>query len=198
MAAVLLSITLVVFACAESGDDPSAPSLTVDEQIALGWAAFESGDLAGAEAAFRSALSAAPNNGEVFNGLGWSLARQLRLTEAVAAFDNSLDRGRSGPEPLAGRAIVKRDVDPPDYEGTIADAEAALVSDPNFVFSHDATLDWKDVLLLTAQAHFALGQYVEANDIVVQLGGTDANPLSPSFIENLLSEIATLGELLDG
>lgn len=49
--------------------------------------------------------------------------------------------------------------------------------------------------LILAQSHFALGQYAEANDQVGQLGGNMQDPLSDTFVEDLLAEIERLGTL---
>jgi len=41
-----------------------------------------------------------------------------------------------------------------------------------------------------------LSQYVEAKDIVKQLGSSGADPQSPTFVEDLLAEIETFGAQL--
>jgi tetratricopeptide (TPR) repeat protein len=192
-AAVLLALLVGVSSCSESGDDPIKPPTGT---VSQGWSAFENGDLVEAESQFRSAASADPSNAEAFNGLGWALVRQLRLPDAQKAFDDAIGKGLSTTEPLAGRAIVRRDVDPPDYAGAIADAEAALAIDANFVFAHDTNLNSQDLLLLIAQSHFGLGQYVSANDIVIQLGGAGADPQSATFVDDLLAQLARLSEQL--
>lgn len=59
-----------------------------------------------------------------------------------------------------------------------------------------ATLDWRDLRLILAQSHFALGEYTDANAQVTLLGGTAPDPNSPTFVEDLLAEIERLGRTI--
>jgi tetratricopeptide (TPR) repeat protein len=66
--------------------DPSCASAHVN----LAVASVQAGDLAEAEAHYRTALSAKPT-AETHNGLGYVLAKQGRTNEAVAEFRNAID-----------------------------------------------------------------------------------------------------------
>jgi len=120
------------------------------------------------------------------------------LQGAVTSFESALTGGFPGADPHAGKAIVLRDLEPVDYGAAIASVNAALGIDPNYVFAHDAALDWQDLRLILAQSHFALGEYAEANAQVGILGGTVQDPTSPRFVEDLLSEIERLGKTIAG
>ena len=173
--------------------DPIPLPTLVDQ----GWSAFESGNFAGAKSDFERAIADDPTNSAAHNGLGWANMRLDDLQGAVTSFDAALTHGFSAADPHAGKAIVLRDLDPVDYAAAIASANTALGLESNYAFAHDAGLDWKDLRLILAQSHFALGEYDEANTQVGLLGGTAQDPALPTFVEDLLAEIARLGQIID-
>jgi len=103
---------------------------------------------------------------------------------------------KSGADPDAGSAIIRRDLEPVDYSAAISAAQAALGANATYVFAHDTALDWKDLRLILAQSYFTLGQYTNANSEVQALGGNTLDPQSPTFVADLLSEIQTLGDTI--
>lgn len=182
--------------CGSSDDGATpTPQPTLVEQ---GWDAFETGDFAAAKTNFEQAIAVAPTNSEAHNGLGWANMMLDSLSGSVASFDDALTNGFAGADPHAGKAIVLRDLTPVDYAAAIASANAALAIDSNYAFAHDARLDWKDVRLILAQSHFALGEYDEANTQIGLLGGSMQNPASATFVEDLLAEIERLGQIIGG
>jgi len=187
---------MMMTACGSSdqGVDP-IPLPTLVEQ---GWEAFEAGDFAGAKTDFDLAIADDPTNSDAHNGLGWSNMNLDDLQGAVTSFDAALTHGFTGADPHAGKAIVLRDLEPVDYTAAISSANTALGIESNYAFAHDAGLDWKDLRLILAQSHFALGEYVEANTQVGILGGTVQDPDSPTFVSDLLAEIDRLGQIIDG
>ena len=66
----------------------SAPNLNAIYEA--GTAAFQTGDLALAEALFTEAVSLAPDEADLHNSLGLALARQNRLREAVAVYETAV------------------------------------------------------------------------------------------------------------
>ena len=178
----------------EPKDDPAPdPSL-----VELGWAAFRAGQYETAEDLFKQAIAEDAGDHEAHNGLGWTLLRKDELTSAIVSFDAALTNGFAGADPHVGKAILLRDLRPVNYAAAIAEANTALSIDSDYVFAHDAELDWKDVRLILAQCYYATGQYDEANTQVGLLGGTMQDPSSDTFVEDLLAEIQALGELIGG
>ena len=175
------------------GDSPDAAALT-----AQGWDQFEVSNFAQARAKFTEATGKDASYGEAYNGLGWAAMKLASYPEASTAFDNAVSRGVTTADPLAGKAILYRDLDGGDPAQVITAANAALARSPSYSFSHDRRLDWRDLRLLLAQACFEQGDYTAANDQVVLVGGISQDPQSASFVRDLLAEIERLGKLLNG
>lgn len=193
---VLLCLTLCFAACDSGGGSPTPPE--TGATVAEGWIAFEAGDFTGARTAFTAVLQDDPTNGEAHNGLGWSELRLGNLFTATGAFDDALANGVSGADPHVGNSIALRDINPVNYDATIASVDLALGINAAYQFAHDTTLDWHDLRVIRAQSLFALARYAEAGDEVIALGGTAPNSASPTFVEELLAEIERLGELYSG
>jgi Flp pilus assembly protein TadD len=79
--------------------------------IGLGNARFAAGQLAGAEAAFRTAVSSYPAEAAAWNKLAHVLAEQGALTEALAA---------------AKRAVDLDGASTPTYQATLKEISAAI------------------------------------------------------------------------
>jgi tetratricopeptide (TPR) repeat protein len=193
--AVLLVVALLLVGCGGDGGTgpPPPPPPTL---VQLGWAAFEQADYVTAADKFQQAITKNPSNAEAHNGFGWASMKLGNLQNALDGFAGALSNGHNGADPHVGRAIVLRDLTPVDYNAAIQAANSALAIDPDYKFHHDPELDWQDVRLILAQSHFALGQYVEANDQVGLLGGNAQDPLSPTFVADLLAELERLGDLI--
>jgi tetratricopeptide (TPR) repeat protein len=176
----------------DEGDGPTPPSTLVDQ----GWEAFEAGDLADAKSNFEAAIAEDLANSEAHNGLGWTNMKLDDLQDALTSFDDALTHGFTGADPHAGKAILLRDLEPVDYAAAIASASTALGIESDYVFVHDADLDWRDLRLILAQSHFAMGAYAEANSEVGALGGSVQDPASSTFVEDLLAEIERLGQTI--
>lgn len=170
---------------------PDPPDL-----VGEGWTAFEAGDLDTAALQFEAAIVREPSNAEAHNGLAWTCLRRGNLSDAIIGFDVALANGFPGADAYAGKAILLRDLPPADYQGAIDAALAALGIEAAFVFAHDTRLDWKDLRLVMAQSHFALGEYDAANAEVGLLGGTMQDPASLTFVLDLLSELDRLGSVI--
>lgn len=181
--------------CGNDGVDPDMPGAPTD-LVGEGWAAFEAGNLATAALRFEAAIVREPSNNEAHNGLAWTCLRRGNLSDAVFGFDMAIANGFSGPDAHAGKAILLRDLPPVDYPAAIDAAVAALRIEAAFVFVHDTRFDWKDLRLVMAQSHFALGEYEAANAQVGLLGGTVQDPVSPTFVLDLLSELDRLGDVI--
>jgi tetratricopeptide (TPR) repeat protein len=188
-----LALLAAALGCSETEESPTDPILSSLEQA---WSAFESGDFAEAESKFNDALAENATDTDAHNGLGWAHSNLGQLGAALSDFDAAISGGHTGAAPHVGRAIVLRDLEPVDYDAAITSAEAALSIDAAFQFSHDASVDWRDLRLVIAQSHFALGNYAGANEQVGLLGGVQPDPSSGTFVEDLLAEIERLGTMI--
>jgi tetratricopeptide (TPR) repeat protein len=189
--AILVSL-LALLACGDDGGGPGVDDPTPQSLTASGWEAFEAGNWTGALANFGEAVGLDSTYGEALEGRGWALARLDSIEASAAAFGEAVDAGRDSASTHAGLAAVLRDRSPADYSGAIDAARAALLRDGGFRFAHDPSFDWSDLRLIVAQSCFALGRYTEANQEVVLLGGSAANPSADTFVEDLMAEIERL------
>jgi hypothetical protein len=194
VAGLLLALQL---GCGSESPTDGGP-LNAATLTAQGWDQFEASDFAQARDKFVQATGKDASYGEAYNGLGWASMKFGSYTEALTAFDNAVGHGVTSADPLAGKAILHRDLDGGNPTQVIIAASAALTKSPGYSFTHDRRLDWRDLRLLLAQARFQQGDYVAANDQVVLLGGNSQDPQSASFIRDLLAELERLGKLLNG
>lgn len=193
-AALLLVTATVLFSgCGDKGNGPSEE----DGLVSQGWAKFERGQFDEALSTFEEAAGGDTERGEAYNGMGWCYMQIDSLQAGLDAFDLALAEGLGTADPRAGKALIYRDLTPPNYQGAIDWAYDALRKDVHFVFPHDTSLDWKDLRLVRAQSYFALAKYLSAKfevDILNPENGL--NPGSATFVENLLAEIQRLGEAI--
>jgi tetratricopeptide (TPR) repeat protein len=111
-----------------------APDL-FEARLGLGLAAFEAGDDAAAEAAFRAALVIRPDHPEAAEHLARLLARTARADEAKALLEGVLSRF---PDHYAARyrlALILHEDG--DYDGALRHAQAALSLRPEALELHD-------------------------------------------------------------
>jgi len=189
---LVLCVFAAAVACSSDGTDVVDPP---EDPVALGWSAFEAGDFAEAQTQFSAAIAQDATNADAYNGLGWTFLATAQLSSALQQFDAAVSNGVSGAAAQAGRSISLRDIEPVDYDAVVVAANAALTIDDDFVFAYDTSFDWHDVLLLVAQAHFALGAYGDASTAVTSLGGDGQDSQSPTYVADLLTEIDRLSSL---
>jgi len=190
-------LALLVLACGDEGPTdqggPSAADLTWQ-----GWDRFETGEYSQARTKFNEAIQRDAGYAEAYNGLGWTAMKLLAYQDALTAFERAVARDVNSTDPLVGMALLHRDFKGGDLDKVIALAAQALERSPRYRFSHDRSLDWRDLHLLLAQAYFGRSEYDLANEQVAELGGNVLDPASDSFVSDLLAEIERLGELLRG
>ena len=173
------------------GDGDTGPSATAESKTNEGWALFEDGDYTGAIGKFNEAVSLDDTYADAYNGLGWSFANLDSLARSLTQFGLCITNGMSG-DPHAGRAPVYRDLDPPQFENAVSTATTALSLDSDYEFEHDDNFNWRDLRIIMAQSHFGLGRYDLANAEVGLLGGHIQDVESPTFVEDLATEIERL------
>ncbi len=188
-----LGMALLIGCGSDDSEAPTQPT-TAAGLTQQGWAQFEAGNYSGARESFVAAIGLNASYGEAYNGRGWSAMKLRSYAEALGAFDGALEHGLGTADPLVGRAIVVRALEPESHQAVIDDASGALALDPDYHFAHDAEVDWQDVRLLMAHAFFGLQAYDQANAQVGMLGGNVQDPASPNFVRDLLMEIERLSD----
>lgn len=194
--AALVALGVGVTAGCGGGSGGPAPENPAPALTAEGWTLFEAGDLSGAKAKFRDAIAASSGFADAHNGLGWALALLDSLVSSQNAFTGSIANGPPGGEAHAGRAFVRAETSSGDLSLALDDATTALALAPQFVFSHDTSIDWRDVRLLRAQLFFEQGEIDSAAAEVETLGGALPNSSDPAFADSLAAEIERIGTLV--
>ena len=146
----------IFFSCEDSGGEPE---LTAGELINSGWINFEIGEYTLAIEDFNSAISKDASASEAYSGIGWSRIRLDMIGAAQTSFLTALDGNYAGKELLAGLAAISLANE--EYSTAIGYAESILNIDPDWVFEHDNSIDYKDVWLIVATAYFHEGDFAE-------------------------------------
>jgi tetratricopeptide (TPR) repeat protein len=141
------------------------PEKTAAEFIAEGWGEYRDASYEDGGRSFDDALQKEPGNRSALLGRGWCRAKVGDPTGAAAdLIEASGDVGlRDDAE--AGLAFVHLAAGA--YQPAISAAAAVLSRNPAWTFGHAARPDARSLYLLTAQAHFALGDFEEALSAVV-------------------------------
>lgn len=157
----LLAVVLLVLAgCSGDDDDgPSQPPADTDaEVLADAWAGFESDDLATAETRFRELLGRGTMPAVAHDGLGWTFAVQNAADSASVHFEAAVTAGAAdlpiADQTHAGLAFAA--AGGLDWQACLAAADEVA---SGWSFAHDASVGHDDVVLLTAAAHYALGDF---------------------------------------
>ena len=137
---------------------------SAEELLDSGWANFEAGDYAQAINDFEDAISENSSLTEAYSGIGWSQLRLDRIDDAENNFQTALDRNYAGKEVLAGLAAISLAKE--EYMAAIGYAESILNIDPDWVFVHDSSVDYRDVWLLVAIANFHEGNFAEVESAI--------------------------------
>lgn len=172
-----------VTAVDEAGNesDPSPEASTVpNSEVSLtasGWTAWEAGDYDTAQTQFLEALNFDASYADAYNGLGWTGLRRGELSQAAERFASAIANNLATQDARVGSLAAYRDL-PGSLSQAAANGITALQNDPNYVFSHDLSIDADVVRLMLAQVYFRMGEslFDEAQslmDIVVPGNGLD-------------------------
>ncbi|MBN2010901.1 tetratricopeptide repeat protein [candidate division KSB1 bacterium] len=133
-----------------------AVSLTND-----GWQTyFENKEYQNALNAFKDAIIADQEYTDAYNGAGWASARLSSLDEAVGYFEQCIGLDATIVDAQAGLAFAyQADM---NYTDAISAAKTALQTNSTWSFSHDTSLNYKDLHLLLAACFFATGDYSQS------------------------------------
>lgn len=173
----ILTLMVGVFlwaGCERKSDDipTQAEAPDVSGLLTKGWDYYLSGDYALAIAKFDSALGRDVATTDAYLGLGWSYTQMGQFEEARSKLTFIFA------QPAWADSQVRADVYAGFAAGYVAEgqdslaiiaAQDALDADPEWSFSHDATLTYYDLHLLQAQASFNSYRYLKAKEKVDHL-----------------------------
>ena len=161
---ISIVVSLSFFSCEDNGGEPEG---TAGELINSGWIYFETGEYLNAIDDFNSALTKDASASEAYSGIGWSRIRLDMIDDARASFLTALDGNYAGKELLAGLAAISLANE--EYAAAIGYAESILNIDPDWIFEHDNTVDYKDVWLVVAIAYFHEGDFIEVEAAILKI-----------------------------
>lgn len=190
-----LACVLAAFLLACGGRDRGAGPTPPDAAtlVAQGWEYYTEGDLTAARSAFEDAETADPTHAPAPHGLGWTHLRLGQLATAQAALERAAADGFAASDLDAARALVLRDLAPVDWSAARAAADRVLLAVPGYMFTHDPSLDWRDLRLLIAQASFFLGDDARVRAEIVALGAVPPDPGREDYVAELLRVLDALG-----
>ncbi len=133
------------------------------------WHHFENEDYTLALSEFKLLINRNVYKAEAYMGCGWSLLRTpgASLIESLGYFIKSTESSGGTSfqdEILAGSSIISLSIE--YYDDAIKLAERVNSS---WTFEHDATLNYKDIVLVRAIAWYALGSFAKSLEAVKQL-----------------------------
>jgi tetratricopeptide (TPR) repeat protein len=165
------------------------------------WKLFEAGDYARAADLFGAIVEEDPKSAAGFEGLGWSLARLGDYDSATLCMYLSLEYGSNTLSTRAALSALQKASG--YYQSAVYYSQYVLEHDADWVFAHDRSIDFRDLLVISAQANFAMGpsRYADAQAAVDRLmpqNGLNPHDLhswngQPSYAAALLELIEDLG-----
>lgn len=164
-----------------------------DTAIDSAWQLFRDKDYVSAHAAF-SALTGSTN--EAYVGLGWTAL--MMSIDSVDASDNYFQviEADSSLDGYAGWSIVswKRG----DYANGIERAKFVIRIAPGYVFNHDKTVTFEDILYHEALCAFNTGDNQLTIDLIIQLDSSFTPPdlNDPEIQSILLQKLESLYDTL--
>lgn len=171
---VILLFAAIIGSCGE--DDP------LDEA----WSRFRNRDFAGAHEGFSKLI---PGEREAYVGLGWTTLRQDSLDAAdgyfaVVAGDSLID---------AYAAWTALAWERGENAASVARARFVLNRNPRYVFKHDRSITYHDVLIHEGYGELNLGNYARVAEILALLDVTVTGNNPDTLLAALESLYATYG-----
>lgn len=160
-------VALALFGCSDEDDSQTDYNAILID----GWEEFVLGNYADAEAKFQQLVDANEMLGKAYNGLGWCALYQDQLDNAETDFSKALQEELDDDtyqDVIGGLVIVYDALNRPQ---DCVDSSGNLSTD--WVFSHDETLDYDDIILIRAISYYALGEF--ENSL------TEVQKLDPDF-----------------
>lgn len=151
-------ISFLILHCATKSTPPVLK--TAAELTAEGWQAFENGDFGLAVVKFDSAVAVDSNFVEAYNGSGWAYGRLGDFSKSGTNFDRVINLDSTSLEVQAGASLAFHALN--RFHDSIKAANKTLKAKPNFVFSHDPSIDALDIRITLALSYFSVADFVNA------------------------------------
>ncbi len=146
-------VTLLLISCG----GPSQPEHNEEDGVEQAWILYHSGDWSASLQAFGELLAGGDAVAEAYIGSGYCQLHLHLLAEAASSFNTVVNLNPWLVESRAGLLFARRELHPVDYEQLREEAAAIMQIDPNWIFQHEESINWRDLFLIRAQSSFYLG-----------------------------------------
>ena len=166
-------------------------SVTYADDIADGADALSSLQYAEAITFFNAAIEKNPDRPEAYAGLGWAYLRMDNIDSSASAFALGITKESPGADMYAGYAFLLNT--DKEYAASNTRVATALSLSAQWTLTYGLGLDYKDLYLLKAENHFALGEYTQSlNAVKVIESSFSANVATAEGIAQLANKIESL------
>ena len=179
------------------GGDKGPTIVTAEELISQGWPKFVAGNFSGASGDFSAAiaLDSSANNYEGLLGLGWAELRQSHGGLAEKAFLKYLSKVSVSDDAEAGLALAY--LADAKFEDAIVSANAVLLSNSDWTFSHASSINHLDLKLVIVQSYYETADYSQSLAAIKLYFDSSFNPGDVNTYEGrvaLAEKIQSLNE----
>ena len=165
---LILILSLLFFGCPSEESPPPPPDAPVlpDGYVDDVWNQFGVQLYSEALDNFNYALDVEPDNLSAKMGKAWCLLilddseEGSSFGQIESLFEEGVNDSIWSTSSYSGLAILKFVQE--EFNSSIIYADSVLAKDPQFVFQFDSEIDFRDILLVKAQAQFFTQQYVES------------------------------------
>ncbi len=127
---------------------------------------------------------------EAYAGAGWCELRLKNLSGAGLYFS----RSGNNPDGIAGWTFLLWAQE--DLNGAISKANLVLTAEPEYVFSHDPRITYRDLIWIQAASYLQMGEYGQCYSKILLLDtGFTANLSDPLIANILLAKLQSLGNI---
>jgi len=192
---MVILLLVAVIGC-EKDDAGDAAAMTARELVERGWDKFEAVDYSSALDDFRAAYDLDDQFSDAYNGAGWSAGRMDNmLDEAEDYFQTCWEMDSTKYDALGGWIFVVYQQS--EWSASIEKAAVLLNDKSGWRFLHEPSLDFRDIHLVTTAAHYNLGHYTEAYEIIVSYlnSSFEVDVESAAGQRELLEEIERLRQI---
>jgi tetratricopeptide (TPR) repeat protein len=190
---IILIITVLLSGCISDEENIILPP--VDPyyvKVADGWINFKLGDYQNGIIHFKDAMDDDPSLSAAYLGLGWCYAMIDDFQSSLPNFDVTISIEPDSPDAYAAKSFIYLAQN--EYESAVKPAEQAiLLGGEDYVFSQIPDVGTRNLRLLMAESHYALGQYKDAQtqiNILEPDNGLDQN--SRNYKRELILKIESL------
>ena len=168
------------------------------------WSLYHNEEYVAAAELFQDLVDEDLSVAEALCGIGWSRLHLRHPDESRNAFQSSLFADQTYLDSRVGEAFALRDATTPDDGRLLEQARTSLRTDPDYVFTHETSINAQDLRVLLAQVFYYHQEfdscYARCLEVDPQISIAPEDTLSwfmyPNFQSALFDELVRLSELV--